>query len=82
MLVLTRRIHEVIIIKDRVTKEEIRVVILPKNGGQVRLGFQSSHRFKIIREELIEGNTDASRKETESNVARTPFVPEGFDELD
>ncbi len=48
MLVLSRRLHESILLGG-----EIRVVVLAVRNGQVRLGIEAPDRVGIIREELV-----------------------------
>lgn len=48
MLVLTRKLHEVIIIND-----EIKITIV-KTGSSVKLGFTAPAGVKIMRAELLE----------------------------
>jgi len=47
MLVLTRKLHETIVIGDA-----IRVSVVALRGGQVRLGIEAPGDVKIVREEL------------------------------
>lgn len=47
MLVLTRKLHETIVIGDA-----IRVSVVGIRGGQVRLGIEAPGDVKIVREEL------------------------------
>jgi carbon storage regulator len=47
MLVLTRKIHERLLIDD-----DIRISVLSIRGNQVRLGIEAPDRVKVIREEL------------------------------
>jgi len=50
MLVLTRRVGEVICIGDN---KEIAVKVLRVNGNQVSIGIEAPKEVSIIREELI-----------------------------
>ena len=55
MLVLDRRIHEEIIIIDRLTGEEIVVAPTGYRGNQVKIGIEASKdRFTILRREVLE----------------------------
>ena len=59
MLVLSRKVGERVIIRDTETAETIAVMlveILTHDGtsSRVRLGFEASLRFEIIREEVEE----------------------------
>jgi carbon storage regulator len=47
MLVLTRKLHEAIVVGDA-----IRVSVLAVRGGQVRLGIEAPGDVRIVREEL------------------------------
>lgn len=58
MLVLTRRIGEVIVIND-----DIRVKVIGVDGHHIRLGFEAPPHVHIARSELVEGYHDESRKE-------------------
>ena len=58
MLSLTRRIHEVIIIIDRETGEEIVVAPTGYRGNQVEIGIEASKtRYTILRREVQERAT-------------------------
>ena len=48
MLVLSRKIHERLLLGD-----VIRISVLGIRGNQVRLGIEAPARVKVIREELI-----------------------------
>ncbi len=48
MLILSRKIHERLLIDD-----DIRISVLSIRGNQVRLGIEAPDRVKVIREELI-----------------------------
>jgi carbon storage regulator len=47
MLILSRKIHERLLIDD-----DIRISVLGIRGNQVRLGIEAPDRVKVIREEL------------------------------
>lgn len=49
MLILTRRVGEVLVIGD-----DIRIVITAINGTQVRIGIEAPKEVKVLREELLE----------------------------
>lgn len=49
MLVLSRRIGEKIIIGDN----EVEMIVLSYDKGQVKLGFEADKRIKINREEVF-----------------------------
>lgn len=49
MLVLTRRINEVVMIG-----ENVRVIVLGVQGHQVRLGFEAPEEITVHREEIFE----------------------------
>ena len=49
MLVLTRRVHERIVIGDDVT-----VTVLEVRGDQVRLGIEAPRDVKVFREEVLQ----------------------------
>ena len=48
MLVLTRRIHERVVISDKII-----VQVLELSGGRIRLGFDAPADVSIRREELV-----------------------------
>lgn len=48
MLIVTRRIGEVIVIGEN----EIRITVLGVNGSQARLGIHAPSNIKVLREEL------------------------------
>ena len=50
MLILTRRIHEKIIIGD----DEITLVVLGINGNQVKLGIDAPESIMVHREEIYQ----------------------------
>ncbi|RJX72606.1 carbon storage regulator CsrA [Pseudomonas sp. LS-2] len=49
MLILTRRVGEAIIIGD-----DIKVVVLGVDGGQVRLGIEADRNTSVHREEIYQ----------------------------
>jgi carbon storage regulator len=66
MLVLTRKVGEVIRIGDEVT-----VQVLAIRGGQVRLGFAAPAEVRIFREEIfrsIEGQNRGARLPSEESL--------------
>lgn len=53
MLTLTRREGESIVIEDRDSGEALQLVVLERDGAQVKLGISASRRFEIWREEVF-----------------------------
>ena len=53
MLILTRRLGETILIGD-----DIEVTIVDIKGNQVRIGIQAPKDVDIVREELLERDTE------------------------
>lgn len=53
MLVLTRRVHEALII-ELPNGETIKVTVTGVNGNQVRLGTEAPQEIHVCREELLE----------------------------
>ena len=60
MLVLTRRINEVVMIG-----ENIKIFVLGINGQQIRLGFEAPKDVEIHREEIY----DRIQQQRQTNVA-------------
>lgn len=56
MLILTRRVGETLVIGQG--DQQITVIILGINGGQVRIGTKAPPETVILREELIEREQD------------------------
>ena len=55
MLLLTRRIHEEIVVIDKETGEQIIVAPTGLHGNQIRIGIEASKtRFAILRREVLE----------------------------
>lgn len=48
MLILTRAVHEAIMIG-----KDVRMIVLGVKGGQVRLGFEAPRNLPIYREEVF-----------------------------
>lgn len=84
MLVLTRTIGETVVIIDNETGHRVRVAVLNRKNGRTRLGFETTKKYTILREELL-GENDAGDKQAESNGVQKPtcptHLPEGFDYL-
>ncbi|MFC1772643.1 carbon storage regulator [Pseudomonadota bacterium] len=57
MLILTRRPGESIII-ELPTGEQIKVVVLEAKGNQIRIGTDAPETITIMREELLESDTN------------------------
>ena len=57
MLILTRRPGESLII-ELPTGEQIQVAVLGVKGNQVRIGTQAPDDIQIMREELLESDTN------------------------
>ena len=56
MLVLSRKSHEEIILRERSTGREIgRVVLVEQRANGARLGFEFGREIEILRAELIDG---------------------------
>lgn len=53
MLVLGRKVTQVVVLRNRITGEEIRVTVV-RSETIVRLGFKASSDWLILREELDE----------------------------
>ena len=54
MLVLTRKTEEKIVIGD---KDKIIITILKVQGGKVSIGIQADKKWQIVREELLDEET-------------------------
>jgi carbon storage regulator len=70
MLVLTRKLHQSIIIGD-----EIEVVVLEVRGEQVRLGIRAPHNVTVHRKEIytqIHEENVASSNVDPGSVPETP----------
>ena len=62
MLLLTRHIHEEIIIIDRETGEEIIVAPTGYRGNQIKIGIEASKaRYTILRREVQERDRAGAR---------------------
>jgi carbon storage regulator len=68
MLVLTRKVHQSIVIGD-----EIEVVVLEVRGEQVRLGIRAPKNVSVHRKEIYEQIQDENK---ESSEVRPEDVPE------
>lgn len=62
MLVLSRKIDEVITIGD-----EVRIIILSIAGKQVRLGIEAPNDISVHREEIYKKLTDEQNSESKVN---------------
>lgn len=61
MLLLTRRIHEEIVVIDKETGEEIVVTPTGFRGNQVKIGIEASKtRYTILRREVQDGDRAAA----------------------
>jgi carbon storage regulator len=69
MLILTRRVRQVVRIADN-----IRIVVLAVNGVRVRIGIEAPLDITVDREEIY------LRKQAELNAARAQRQGEGDDE--
>lgn len=56
MLVLARKLNEVVVLQHKVTGETITVTVT-KLFGQVRLGFNASPDWIIVRKELCDADS-------------------------
>lgn len=68
MLVLTRKVHQSIVIGD-----EIEVVVLEVRGEQVRLGIRAPKNVAVHRKEIYE---QIQVENKESSEARPEDIPE------
>jgi len=68
MLVLTRKVHQSIIIGD-----EIEVVVLEVRGEQVRIGIRAPKNVSVHRKEIYEQIQEENK---ESSDVRPEDVPE------
>jgi carbon storage regulator len=64
MLVLSRKVHETIIINDK-----IRITVIRVSGNRVRLGVEAPETVNVYREELL-GSGDAGREVAPDAPAR------------
>jgi carbon storage regulator len=62
MLILTRKLGEVIAVGD-----EIKIVILEIKGRQVRIGVQAPKNTKVYREELYRLISEQNRESSQSD---------------
>lgn len=62
MLILTRRLGEVLAVGD-----DIKIVILDVKGRQVRLGVEAPRQTKVYREEIYQTITQQNKESTQSN---------------
>lgn len=69
MLVLTRKVHQSIVIGD-----EVEVVVLEVRGEQVRLGIKAPKNVAVHRKEIYE---QIHEDNVESSQVRPEDVPEG-----
>lgn len=67
MLVLTRKVHQSIIIGD-----EIEVVVLEVRGEQVRLGIRAPKNVSVHRKEIYEQIQEENKDASEVNPADVP----------
>jgi carbon storage regulator len=65
MLILTRKLGEVIAVGD-----EIKIVILDIKGRQVRIGVQAPKKTKVYREELYQLITEQNKESSQSDSDR------------
>ncbi|NLN46555.1 MAG: carbon storage regulator CsrA [Clostridiaceae bacterium] len=70
MLVLTRRIHESILLGD-----DIRITVLEINGDRIRLGVEAPQSMRILRAELL---AEASAFNREANQTSLAFFQEAL----
>lgn len=56
MLVLARKLNERVILRHKATGEEVTVVVV-KADKSIRLGFQASRDWDIVRSEIDDANT-------------------------
>jgi carbon storage regulator len=68
MLILTRKIGEMIRIGDDVT-----VRVLAVRGGQVSLGFTAPNDVRIFREEVLRNDAAAANGEAAPTTVREPI---------
>jgi carbon storage regulator len=68
MLVLTRKVHQSIIIGD-----EIEVVVLEVRGEQVRIGIRAPKNVSVHRKEIYEQIQEENK---DSSEVRTEDIPE------
>lgn len=68
MLVLTRKVHQSIVIGD-----DIEVVVLEVRGEQVRLGIRAPRNVTVHRKEIYE---QIHRENVEASEVRAEDVPE------
>lgn len=67
MLVLTRKVHQSIVIGD-----EIEVVVLEVRGEQVRLGIRAPRDVTVHRKEIYEQIQDENRGSSETRPEDVP----------
>ncbi len=68
MLILTRRVGEVLSIGDEVT-----VTVLGVKGNQVRLGINAPKNVSVHREEILERIKGESKSQNEQDPAQSLF---------
>lgn len=67
MLVLTRKVHQSIIIGD-----EIEVVVLEVRGEQVRIGIRAPKNVSVHRKEIYEQIQEENKESTEVRPEDVP----------
>jgi carbon storage regulator CsrA len=76
MLVLSRFVGERIIIKDSTgNHDDIVVTFVESRGKKIRLGFEASKRFEIVREELTNGRGNEAPEDSTSEACYEPVLP-------
>jgi len=62
MLILTRKLGEVIAVGD-----DVKIVILDIKGRQVRVGVEAPRQTKVYREEIYQAITEQNKESTKSH---------------
>lgn len=70
MLVLTRKVHQSIVIGD-----DVEVVVLEVRGEQVRLGIRAPKNVSVHRKEIYEQIQDENKSASEVRPEDIPDAP-------